>query len=125
MLKFAAMRRFFSKYYLSLIWFFNYARNIWHLESSREIEKLKNAAVVPLNKFEHKIYSQHGEDGIIREIFNRIGSTSNTFFEFGAGAGSESNTIALLVDGWSGWWIDGGDYVGVYRKLFSTSIEEK
>jgi len=118
------MRQFFTKYYLSLVWFFNYTRNIWQLESSREIERLKSEAVIPLNTFEHKIYSQHGEDGIIREIFKRIGTASNTFFEFGAGAGSENNTIALLIDGWSGWWIDGGDYVDVYRKLFSSSIEE-
>jgi hypothetical protein len=98
---------------------------MWHLESAREIEKLKAEAIVPLNRFEHKIYSQHGEDGIIREIFKRIGTTSKTFFEFGAGAGSENNTIALLLDGWKGWWIDGGNYVEIYKKLFATSIEKK
>lgn len=118
------MKGFFTKYYLRLQWFFNYSRNMWHLESAREIERLKQNAVIPLNKFEHKIYSQHGEDGILREIFNRIGTTSKTFFEFGAGAGSENNTIALLLDGWRGWWIDGGDYVEVYKYLFATSIEE-
>ena len=118
------MRGLFQKYYISAVSFFNYVRSIWQLESSREIERLKSESVVPLNKFEHRIYSQHGEDGIIREIFNRIGMSSQTFFEFGAGAGSENNTIALLIDGWKGWWIDGGDYIGVYRRLFKTSIEE-
>lgn len=118
------MKGFFTKYYLRLQWFFNYTRNMWHLESAREIEKLKAEAANPLNKFEHKIYSQHGEDGIIREIFNRIGTTSKTFFEFGAGAGSENNTIVLLLQGWKGWWIDGGDYVNVYTELFSTSVEK-
>ena len=97
---------------------------MWHLSSSQEIEKLKREAVIPLNRFEHKIYSQHGEDGIISEIFNRIGTTSKTFFEFGAGSGSENNTITLLLQGWKGWWIDGGDYIGTYKKLFSTSIEK-
>ncbi len=116
------MKSFFTKYYLRLQWFFNYSRNMWHLESAREIERLKKDAINPLNKCEHKIYSQHGEDGIIREIFNRIGVTSKTFFEFGAGAGSENNTIALLLQGWKGWWIDGGNYVDVYKDLFSTSI---
>lgn len=118
------MKGFFTKYYLRLQWFFNYTRNMWHLESAREIERLKVEAVNPLNKFEHKIYSQHGEDGIIREIFNRIGITSKTFFEFGAGSGSENNTIALLLQGWKGWWIDGGDYVTIYKELFSASIEK-
>lgn len=117
------MKGFFQKYYLRLQWFFNYTRNMWHLESAKEIERLKKEAVNPLNRFEHKIYSQHGEDGIIREIFNRIGTTSKTFFEFGAGSGSENNTIVLLIDGWKGWWLDGGDYVDVYKKLFAPSIE--
>jgi hypothetical protein len=98
---------------------------MWHLASSQEIEKLKKEAVVSLNSFEHKIYSQHGEDGILREIFNRIGTNSKTFFEFGAGSGSENNTIALLIDGWKGWWIDGGDYIDTYKKLFKTSISKK
>lgn len=118
------MSSFFTKYYLRLQWFFNYSRNMWHLESAREIARLKAEAIIPLNRFEHKIYSQHGEDGIIREIFNRIGTTSKTFFEFGAGTGSENNTIALLIDGWRGWWIDGGDYVETYKDLFGVSIEE-
>jgi hypothetical protein len=118
------MRGIFSKYYLRLQWFFNYSRNMWHLESAREVERLKRESVNPLNRFEHKIYSQHGEDGILREIFSRIGTTSKTFFEFGAGSGSENNTIALLIDGWRGWWIDGGDYVDIYRKLFASSIEK-
>jgi hypothetical protein len=119
------MKSFFTKYYLRLQWFFNYSRNLWHLQSAEIINRLRENAVVPLNRFEHKIYSQHGEDGIIREIFNRIGTTSKTFFEFGAGSGSENNTIALLIDGWKGWWIDGGDYVDVYRNLFKTSIAEE
>lgn len=118
------MSGIFSKYYLRLQWFFNYSRNMWHLSSSQEIEKLKREATIPLNRFEHKIYSQHGEDGIISEIFNRIGTTSKTFFEFGAGSGSENNTIALLLQGWKGWWVDGGDYVDTYKKLFSTPIEK-
>ncbi len=117
------MRGVFTKYYLRLQWFFNYSRNMWHLESAKEIERLKREAVNPLNRFEHKIYSQHGEDGIIREIFHRIGTTSKTFFEFGAGSGSENNTIVLLLEGWHGWWIDGGEYTAVYNKLFKTSIE--
>jgi hypothetical protein len=116
------MKGLFTKYYLRLQWFFNYTRNMWHLESAREIERLKAEAINPLNRFEHKIYSQHGEDGILREIFNRIGAPSKTFFEFGAGSGSENNTIALLIDGWKGWWIDGGDYIKTYEDLFQESI---
>lgn len=53
-----------------------------------------------------KIYSQCDEDGIIREIFDRIGTTNKKFVEFGIGDGLENNTVALLLDQWSGLWID-------------------
>jgi len=56
-----------------------------------------------------KIYSQNDEDGIIQEIFNRIGTTNRRFVEFGVGDGLENNTLALLHQGWSGLWIEGND----------------
>lgn len=54
----------------------------------------------------YRIYSQHDEDGIIREIFNRIGTTNRVFVEFGVGNGLENNTLALLFDRWQGLWIE-------------------
>ncbi|HYC15750.1 MAG TPA: hypothetical protein VEC94_00945 [Pseudolabrys sp.] len=54
-----------------------------------------------------KVYSQSDEDGIIQEIFKRIGATSRTFIEFGVETGIECNTVKLLVEGWSGLWIEG------------------
>lgn len=119
------MTSFFRKYYTRLQWIFSYVRSTYQLLSAQEIEKLRSSAKNSLNRAEHKIYSQHGEDGIINEIFNRIGTTSKTFFEFGAGSGSENNTIALLISGWKGWWVDGGEYVDVYKRLYADSIKEK
>jgi hypothetical protein len=55
-----------------------------------------------------KQYSQHDEDGIIEEIFLRIGVTNRTFIEFGIGDGTENCTVYLLLQGWNGLWIDGG-----------------
>ena len=52
-----------------------------------------------LNKFEKKIYSQFGEDGIIQEIFKRIGEKNldKWCVEFGAKDGiSDSNTYNLI-----------------------------
>lgn len=112
------------KYYTRLQWLFICVRNTYQLLAAQELELLRFNAINSLNRAEHKIYSQHGEDGIIHEIFNRIGTTSKTFFEIGAGSGTENNTIALLLDGWKGWWVDGGEYVDVYGKLFSASINE-
>ena len=51
--------------------------------------------------------SQNYEDGMIAEIFRRIGTISKTFVEIGVGDGIENNTTALLSAGWNGWWIDG------------------
>jgi hypothetical protein len=53
-----------------------------------------------------KVYSQHDEDGIIQEIFHRIGTTTRTFVEFGVETGVECNTTKLLIEGWRGLWIE-------------------
>lgn len=52
-------------------------------------------------------WSQNYEDGMIAEIFRRIGIQTKTFLEIGVGDGRENNTAALVAMGWSGWWIDG------------------
>ncbi|MBT5115742.1 MAG: hypothetical protein HOM27_06685 [Candidatus Marinimicrobia bacterium] len=60
-----------------------------------------------LLKYGFKAYSQCDEDGIIQEIFQRIGVTNKTFLEIGVGDGLENNTLFLLLKGWKGVWIDG------------------
>jgi len=62
-----------------------------------------------LVRFGRKIYSQTDEDGIIAEIFNRIGTESKIFVEFGSGDGLENNSMALLCAGWTGLWIEGNE----------------
>ncbi|OAV73463.1 hypothetical protein Barb6_00220 [Bacteroidales bacterium Barb6] len=71
---------------------------------------LRDPKYSDLNRLEpygFKVYSQNDEDGIIQEIFKRIGTTSKTFVEFGAGDGLENNTAYLLMQGWRGFWIEG------------------
>ena len=60
-----------------------------------------------LLKYGFKAYSQADEDGIIQEIFQRIGVTNKTFIEIGVGDGLENNTLFLLLKGWKGFWVDG------------------
>lgn len=50
--------------------------------------------------------SQNGEDGIVAEIFRRIGAGGQSFVEFGVGDGRECNTRALALEGWSGVWLE-------------------
>jgi len=68
-----------------------------------------------------KVYSQHDEDGMIEEIFRRIGSTDRYFVEFGVGDGLENCTSYLLLKGWSGAWIDGSAicYEGILKNMAS------
>jgi hypothetical protein len=59
-----------------------------------------------LSQHEYKVFSQNGEDGIIAEIFRRIGTANRYFVEFGASSGAENNTALLLRQGWSGLWME-------------------
>lgn len=57
-------------------------------------------------KFERKIYSQNGEDGIISHIFDQIGITNKIAVEFGIGDGLETNTRLLAEQEWQCYWLD-------------------
>lgn len=60
-----------------------------------------------LLRYAVQVNSQNGEDGIIEEVFNRIGTESRIFIEIGIGNGLENNTAWLLAQGWSGYWLEG------------------
>ena len=63
-----------------------------------------------LTGHELKVFSQNGEDGVLAEIFARIGTESRWFVEFGIGAGLEGNSVLLAdVHGWHGLLIEGAD----------------
>jgi hypothetical protein len=74
----------------------------WHLMRQHEIRNI--------NFFEKKVFSQHGEDGIIQVILDKVGVTNKYCVEFGVGDGSESCTRYLVErQGWSFLWMDGSD----------------
>ena len=62
-----------------------------------------------LLRYQYQVCSQNGEDGIIQEIFRRVGTTNRVFAEVGVGDGNENNTAFLLSQGWRGFWIDGSN----------------
>jgi hypothetical protein len=79
-----------------------------------------------LNRSEHQVFSQNGEDGIIAEIFRRIGIQNKTFIEIGVGDGLENNTSYLLAQGWRGGWIEGNpDFLRTIRLQFREPLEAK
>jgi hypothetical protein len=73
----------------------------------------------------YKVYSMHDQDGILHEIFNRIGTTDRYFVEFGASDGLTSNTLYMLLKGWSGSWLDGSQkWVTWMTKKFAPLIHD-
>lgn len=67
-----------------------------------------------------KVFSQNGEDGILRKILETIGTTNRYFVEFGVEDGQECNTRLLRENGWQGLMMDGKHHcpeVGLYKEF--------
>lgn len=78
-----------------------------------------------LLKHGFKVFSQADEDGIIREILERINVGKGFFVEFGVGDGLENNTAYLLLKGWKGVWIEGNKkYCQKIGRKFKSQISE-
>jgi hypothetical protein len=78
-----------------------------YISLEKEKERYKDSR--RLITYEHQVFSQSGEDGIIEEIFNRIGTTNKYFVEFGVQDGLECNSTYLLLKDWKGLWIEGSE----------------
>ena len=79
-----------------------------HLRSLYPELAANGGAANPLTLVEAKVYSQHGEDGVIAYLFSKIGATNRRFIEFGVEDGRECNTANLSLHfGWSGLLIEG------------------
>ena len=60
-----------------------------------------------LTAHELRVFSQNGEDGVLAEIFGRIGVAGGGFVEFGASDGAENNAAFLAqVLGWPGVFLE-------------------
>jgi hypothetical protein len=68
-------------------------------------------------------FSQNDEDGILQEIFRRVGTSTTAFVEFGVGDGLENNTRLLLYRDWKGLWIEAdAGAVGSLRRSFAAEL---
>jgi hypothetical protein len=85
---------------------FQYCRIKKKLYKWRELWQLQRQPA-NLRHFEKRIYSQNGEDGILEEVFRRVGTTNRFFVECGAQDGIQCCTRNLLENfSWTGVWID-------------------
>lgn len=72
---------------------------------------------------EKKVYSQNGEDGVIKSIFDEIGTITKIFVEIGCEDGTECNTRALSDEqGWDGVRLD-KNYQNEERKIFKRTVD--
>ena len=91
-----------------------------------EMAKPRHADPRRLLRYGFKTYAQNDEDGIIQEIFRRIGATARTFVEFGVESGVECNSAKLLVEGWRGLWIEArSDHGNVIRRRFAPFLDRR
>lgn len=70
-----------------------------------------------------KVFSQNDEDGIIEEIFKRIGTKSKTFVEIGVDDGVTCNTRKLMAEGWAGLWLS-ADQHHTFNEVFQENINQ-
>ena len=61
-----------------------------------------------LHKYEKKVYSQNGEDGIISKIVSDLQIKNKKSLEFGVQNGKECNTRLLRENGWNAICFDSG-----------------
>jgi hypothetical protein len=91
-----------------------------------EMAKPRHADPQRLLRYGFKVYSQNDEDGIIQEIFRRIGTTDRRFVEFGVDTGLECNSVKLLVEGWQGLWIEADPLrANAIRRHFAPFIDSQ
>jgi len=78
-----------------------------------------------LERHGYKVWSQCDEDGILAEIFRRIGAGARRFVEFGIADGRECNTLKLLVEGWRGLWMESSpQHCDAIRRVFAAPLAE-
>ncbi len=78
-----------------------------------------------LERHGYSVASQNEEDGMLMEVFRRIGIAHRTFFEFGVGNGRQNITLHALLNGWKGWWIEiNPPKVKYIRQYFAKAIAQ-
>jgi hypothetical protein len=72
------------------------------------------AEEIDLKLYERRLISQNGEDGVLQEIFDLIGTTNKYYVDFGAGNGHFCSNVKYLREayGWRGLLLEGARTAG-------------
>lgn len=69
------------------------------------------------------VFSQSYEDSMVAEIFARIGEGSRRFCEIGVEDGTENTSRLLLLQGWTGLWLEAGAaFAAAIRNRFAAPL---
>jgi hypothetical protein len=60
---------------------------------------------------EYRVFSQNGEDGILRFLLHRLGVATGSFIEIGAERHEANCLLLALHQGWTGVFVDGDPFV--------------
>jgi hypothetical protein len=58
-----------------------------------------------LTRYELRVFSQNGEDGVLAEIMRRLGVSGRNLVEFGIESGAEGNCVFLARRIWLEWGV--------------------
>jgi hypothetical protein len=96
--------RWFLKHWIRHDELIRVRQHIRYLSYSQLLQRAEYSGDMSL--YELSVFSQNGEDGVVQEIFRRIGTTNRFFVEIGASP-NEANAVFLAdVFGWTGCFLD-------------------
>jgi hypothetical protein len=81
--------------------------------------------MIDIKTIEKKIFSQHGEDGIINFLSDNLKKNSNYFVEIGCGKGRENNSRNLFYNNWNGLICDIYRNIDQYTSLLRKQINKE
>ena len=108
------LKKYFPKIFNYLKISKNYKKRVidlYDIESIKLINERQHNHPNQFVRYGKKVYSQTDEDGITKEIIERLGISKGSFAEFGVGNGIENNTLFLACSGWKGFWVGGEDII--------------
>lgn len=109
-------------------WFSNLGKIESLLKQQLYQEKLREYQVSDTENLLLKgygVYSQNDEDGILQEIFKRVGIKNRIAAEIAVGSGLESNTHLLLQTGWKCFWFEtSAELMSQIKQNFKYWIDE-
>ncbi len=87
-----------------------WVRDSWRRPDRADWPPAEGAAEPGLARYEYSLFSQNGEDGVLRHLLSELGFRSRAFLEFGFGV-TESNALRLaLKEDFAGVFIDGSEH---------------